>query len=63
MTRFEEIGVERQYGSTNPREAVRNYERSCKICCERGVCLNCQRCSIPMAHRSMMQTFAVLGAC
>ncbi len=43
MTKFENIGVARQYESRNAQEAKREFERSCNFCCNRGMHMECPR--------------------
>lgn len=43
MTKFESIGVARQYEASNIKEANRNFECSCDICCMHGIHLECPR--------------------
>lgn len=43
MTKFENIGVARQYQSRNKHEADKQFERSCDMCCCRGMHLECPR--------------------
>lgn len=41
MTRFEEIGVNRQYEANSIQEATKAFEYSCKCCCSKGIHLDC----------------------
>lgn len=43
MTKFENIGVARQYQAKNKNEANKHFERSCDMCCTRGMHLECPR--------------------
>jgi hypothetical protein len=43
MTKFESVGVARQYEARNKYEAERAFERSCNMCCTRGMHLECPR--------------------
>lgn len=43
MTKFENIGVARQYEARNLKEAERAFELSCNLCCNRGMHLECPR--------------------
>lgn len=43
MTKFENIGVARQYQARNKKEADRAFEFSCNLCCNRGMHLECPR--------------------
>lgn len=60
MTRFEEIGVEHQEQSRNKTEADKKYQRSCELCCNRGLRIQCDRCAIDYAHTRMMEVFSIL---
>lgn len=57
MTRFENIGVARQYEAKNKREAEREFERSCDFCCNRGMHIECTGCCINFAHDLMVNYF------
>ena len=57
MTKFEQIGVERQLESDSKKEALRNFRHSCNVCCYRGIHLNCDKCSIAEAHKQVVATF------
>lgn len=50
MTKFENVGAERQYDSQTKAEANRNFHHSCELCCNRGMHLECDRCQIRVAH-------------
>ena len=41
MTRFEQIGVDRQYDANNINEATREFQNSCNRCCSKGMHLDC----------------------
>ena len=47
---FESIGVSRQYSALNAKEADRQFSNSCKICCNKGIKLDCDRCAINYTH-------------
>ena len=57
MTKFEQIGVNHQYDSTTPFEANRAFNRSCTICCHKGIHLDCEKCSISHVHTLVMAYF------
>lgn len=57
MTKFEQIGVERQLESDSKREALRNFRHSCEVCCYRGIHLNCDKCSIAFVHSEVVACF------
>lgn len=54
MTKFEEIGVDRQYEALNAWQAKKQLELSCKLCCERGLRIICDSCQIQTAHNIVM---------
>lgn len=58
MTKFENIGVERQYASRSLREAKREFESSCSACCIKGIHLECLGCSIAFTHELMIGYFS-----
>lgn len=60
MTRFEEIGVEIQYGATSKRKAQGSFRYSCDVCCSRGMHIDCDRCAIACAHKSVIESFEAL---
>lgn len=43
MTKFESVGVARQYETRTPKEANMAFERSCATCCIRGMHIECPR--------------------
>ena len=43
MTKFESVGVARQYEARNLNEANKAFERSCNCCCSKGIHLECPR--------------------
>lgn len=57
MTKFEQIGVERQLESDSKKEALRNFRHSCNVCCYRGMHLNCDKCSIAFVHNEVVACF------
>lgn len=57
MTRFEQIGVERQRSCDSKAEAIRVFEKSCDICCGKGMRIECDRCSISYAHSLVVAYF------
>lgn len=55
MSKFCEIGVDRQYTAKSPAEAKRAYAKSCAICCTKpGHRCCCDRCPIATAHEIVM---------
>lgn len=61
MTRFQEVGVDRQHNSATPAESDRNFENSCKLCASRGMCGDCDNCPIAAAHKFVSDTFRLVS--
>lgn len=57
MTKFEQIGVERQLESENKKEASQNFHHSCNVCCCRGMRIDCDKCSIAFVHNEVIACF------
>lgn len=57
MSKFETIGIERQYQSVDKAESNRNFLISCRICCNHGRRVDCDRCGIAVAHESVQAIF------
>ena len=57
MTKFETIGVNRQYESESTREANRAFAHSCECCCNKGMHLDCDRCAIAYVHSMVIAYF------
>jgi len=57
MSKFEQIGVERQLESDSKKEALRSFRHSCEVCCYKGIHLNCDRCSISFVHSEVIAYF------
>lgn len=51
MIKFEQIGVNFQNESVTIKEAQWKFSRSCEICCNRGLHIDCERCAISVAHK------------
>ena len=62
MSRFEEIGVEIQYGATSKRKAQGSFRHSCDVCCNRGIHIDCDRCAIARTHEIVIESFEALEA-
>ena len=60
MTKFETIGVNRQYEANCTREANKAFAHSCDCCCNKGIHLECDRCSIAYVHSMVVAYFADL---
>ena len=57
MTKFEQVGVNMQYESATKEIAQRKFARSCECCCNKGICIECDRCSIAVVHNLVMACF------
>lgn len=57
MTKFEQVGIERQLESDSKKEAIRSFEHSCMVCCYRGIKLDCSKCSIAHVHKQTLASF------
>ncbi len=57
MTKFETIGVELQHDSEDSRESVKRFLYSCRVCCTKGIHLECDRCAIAATHKMMLASF------
>lgn len=53
MTKFEQIGVNRQYDSTNKYEANKSFNHSCN----KGMRIECDKCSIAYVHNLIIAYF------
>lgn len=62
MSKFEQIGVDRQLAATSRGAAEKCFEMSCKICCVRGIAISCERCAIACAHDMMLGVFKDIDA-
>lgn len=58
MTKFETIGVNRQYDAASIEEANKAFSRSCDCCCNKGIHLDCEKCSIAYVHSMVVAYFA-----
>lgn len=50
MTKFEQIGVNKQYSTANTAEARRQFAYSCACCCAKGLHIRCDNCAIAATH-------------
>lgn len=60
MTRFEEIGVQRQSECCTRFEAEKQFRNSCSLCCNRGFQIECDRCAIANEHRQVLEAIAII---
>lgn len=54
MTKFEQVGVNMQYEASTKEMAQRKFSRSCECCCNKGLKIECNRCSISTVHQLVM---------
>ena len=57
MTKFEQVGVNRQYDANNIQEANKSFQHSCDCCCAKGIHIDCDRCAIAYTHSLIMAYF------
>lgn len=57
MTKFERIGVNRQYDAATVEEANKTFEHSCECCCNKGMHIECDRCAIAYTHSLVIAYF------
>lgn len=57
MTKFEQIGVERQVECDSKHEALKTFSHSCYVCCCRGMKIDCDRCAIAHVHKEVIACF------
>lgn len=57
MSRFEEIGVDKQFFATSIRHAKFLFNQSCAICEIRRPHSQCERCPILTAHTNTLELF------
>ena len=55
--KFQTIGINRQYDASSAEDATKAFKRSCECCCNRGVQLDCDHCSIAFVHSLVMANF------
>lgn len=53
-TKFEQRGVTFQYEANSKPEAIKAFKRSCTVCCYKGIHIDCDYCSIKVAHEDVM---------
>ncbi len=54
MSRFEEIGIQRQLESKTKSEAVKKFSNTCKTCCYKNIRVSCDRCAIAHIHSKLV---------
>lgn len=57
MTKFEQIGVNLQNDAMTKEEARKNFSYSCRVCCNRGMQIQCDKCAISVCHQETMACF------
>ena len=57
MTKFEQVGVNMQYSSATKEMAINKFSRSCECCCNKGLHIECDRCSIATVHQLVIAGF------
>ena len=57
MTKFESVGINRQYASENKREANEAFQHSCNCCCHKGIHIDCDKCAIEYVHNMVVAYF------
>lgn len=57
MTKFEQVGVNIQYDACSKHDAQRAFARSCHACCNKGLQLDCEKCTIAQAHNLVVAIF------
>ena len=54
-TMFEEIGCRIQKEARTPGQALKQFEKSCDICCLHGLNIECRTCHIQACHKAIME--------
>lgn len=57
MTKFEQIGVNYQYNAESKEYAHKAFKHSCDVCCNKGMHISCDKCSIAWVHSLVIATF------
>ncbi len=57
MTKFESVGVNMQYNAVSKEIAIKRFSRSCEVCCNKGMHIDCDRCSISCVHKLVIASF------
>lgn len=57
MTKFEQVGINRQYDSSNIYEANKAFAHSCDCCCAKGIHITCDKCNISYVHNLVTAYF------
>lgn len=54
MTKFEQIGINHLYETTNKNEALRTFNWSCTCCCTKGMHIQCDYCAIAQCYENVV---------
>lgn len=57
MTKFEQVGINYQFDATSKEEARKSFKFSCDCCCNKGMRIECDRCSISQVHHQIIAAF------
>lgn len=60
MTKFEQIGISYQQSSMSKHEANKNFQYSCRVCCNRGLQIDCDRCAIAISNIATISAFEMV---
>jgi len=55
MSKFMDVGIQKQYDSTTVYQATKNFEKSCALCCYHGYHISCRHCHIEGAHETVVR--------
>lgn len=61
MSSFEQRGVDIQLNARTQDHAKESFERSCDICCLRGLRIDCDRCAIRVVHERLINAMNGFG--
>ncbi len=59
MTKFEQIGIQRQLDADSKKEAMKAFRHSCDVCCNKGMHILCDKCAIAHVNREVIAAFEV----
>lgn len=57
MTKFEQIGSNKQYNAWSKKDAIQFFNQSCTLCSYKGIRINCNQCAIKYAHEIVIACF------
>ena len=61
MTKFETVGVNYQHAARSLEEAKKAFVYSCNCCCNKGIRIDCDKCSIAFVHNLVVAHYADKG--